>query len=73
MLLSLDIGRHWRAASDVQHSATSHFMKTCSNCGVQNPDDAMRCQACSTTTFISSSPEAIGGHIISPEEQRFWH
>ena len=47
-------------------------MKTCANCGIQNPDDAMRCQACSTTTFISSSREAIGGHIISAEEQRFW-
>ena len=47
-------------------------MKTCANCGIQNPDDAMSCQACSTTTFISSSPEAVGGHIISPEEQRFW-
>jgi hypothetical protein len=47
-------------------------MKTCANCGVQNPDDAMSCQACNTTTFISSSPEAIGGHIISPAEGRFW-
>jgi hypothetical protein len=47
-------------------------MKICANCGVQNPDDAMSCQACSTTTFISSSPEAIGGHIISPAEGRFW-
>jgi hypothetical protein len=47
-------------------------MKTCANCGIQNPDDAVSCQACSTTTFISSSPEAIGGHIISTTEQYFW-
>ena len=47
-------------------------MKTCANCGVQNPDDAVRCQACTTTTFISSSPEAMGGHTISPAEQHFW-
>ena len=47
-------------------------MKKCANCGDQNPDDAMSCQACSTTTFIGSSPEAIGGHIISPAEGRFW-
>jgi len=47
-------------------------MKMCANCGVQNPDDAASCQACSTTTFVSSSPEAIGGHIISPAEGRFW-
>ena len=40
--------------------------------GVQNPDEAASCQACSTTTFVSSSPEAIGGHIISPAEGRFW-
>lgn len=47
-------------------------MKKCANCGSENPDDAIDCPVCSTDTFISSSPEAIGGHIISPEEQRFW-
>lgn len=31
----------------------------------------LSCPACSTDAFITSSPEAIG-HIISPEEQRFW-
>jgi hypothetical protein len=50
----------------------SHFMKTCANCSAQNPDDATNCQSCSTCTFISSSPEAIGGHIISVAEARFW-
>jgi hypothetical protein len=47
-------------------------MKKCANCGSENPDDAIDCPVCSTDTFISSSPEAVGGHIISPEEQRFW-
>ena len=47
-------------------------MKKCANCGSENPDDAIGCPVCTTDTFISSSPEAIGGHIISPEEQRFW-
>ena len=32
----------------------------------------MSCPACSTDTFVSSSPEAIGGYIVSPAEQRFW-
>jgi len=47
-------------------------MKKCANCGLENPGDAMSCQACGTDTFVSSSPEASGGHIISPEEHRFW-
>ena len=47
-------------------------MKKCANCGFENPDDEINCPACSTDTFVSSSPTAIGGHIISPEEQRFW-
>jgi hypothetical protein len=47
-------------------------MKKCANCGFDNPDEATNCQSCSTETFVSSSPEAIGGHIISPEEQYFW-
>ena len=46
-------------------------MKKCANCGLESPDEALSCPACSTDTFISSSPEARG-HIISPEEQRFW-
>ena len=47
-------------------------MKKCINCGFENPDDITSCQSCSTKTFVCSSPEAIGGHIITPEEQHFW-
>lgn len=32
----------------------------------------MICQSCGRRTFVSSSPEAIGGHIISPAEKHFW-
>jgi uncharacterized membrane protein YvbJ len=46
-------------------------MKKCANCGLENPDDALSCQACSTDTFVSSSLKSIGGHIISPEKNRF--
>jgi len=46
-------------------------MKKCANCGFESPDDAVSCPACGTDTFIGSS-SAIGGQIISPEEQRFW-
>jgi hypothetical protein len=46
-------------------------MKKCVNCGFESSDEAISCPSCSTETFISSSPEALG-HIISPEEQRFW-
>jgi hypothetical protein len=46
-------------------------MKKCANCGFESPDEAMSCPSCSTDTFISTSPEALG-HIISPEEQQFW-
>jgi hypothetical protein len=46
-------------------------MKKCANCGFESPDDAISCPSCSTDTFVSSSPEALG-HIISPEEQCFW-
>jgi hypothetical protein len=46
-------------------------MKKCANCGFESPDEAISCPSCSTDTFISSAPEALG-HIISPEEQRFW-
>jgi hypothetical protein len=46
-------------------------MKTCANCGVESPDEAITCPSCSTDAFVSSSPEALG-HIISPQEQRFW-
>ena len=46
-------------------------MKKCANCGFESPDDAVSCPSCSTDTFVSSSPDALG-HIISPEEQRFW-
>jgi len=31
----------------------------------------MNCLSCSTDTFVSSSPGALG-HIISLQEQRFW-
>jgi len=47
-------------------------MKTCAHCEVQNPDEAASCQTCHAVTFISASPEAGGGHIISPAEQQFW-
>jgi hypothetical protein len=46
-------------------------MKKCANCGFESSDDALSCPSCSTDTFISTSLEALG-HIISPEEQRFW-
>ena len=46
-------------------------MKKCVNCGFESPDEAISCPSCSTDTFTSASPEALG-HIISPEEQRFW-
>jgi hypothetical protein len=47
-------------------------MKTCLNCDQENQDDATSCQSCGTTTFVSTSPAAIGGHIITPAEKRFW-
>ena len=46
-------------------------MKKCANCDFECSDEATNCPACSTDTFVSSSPEVIG-HIISPEEDRFW-
>jgi hypothetical protein len=46
-------------------------MKKCVNCGFESPDEAISCPSCSTDTFTSPSPEALG-HIISPEEQCFW-
>jgi len=46
-------------------------MKKCANCGFESPDEAISCPSCSTDAFVGSSPEALG-HIISPEEQRFW-
>jgi RNA polymerase subunit RPABC4/transcription elongation factor Spt4 len=46
-------------------------MKKCANCGFESPDEALSCPSCSTDTFTSTSPEALG-HIISPEEQRYW-
>jgi hypothetical protein len=46
-------------------------MKKCANCGFECSDEAVSCPSCSTDTFVSSSPEALG-HIISPEEQHFW-
>jgi RNA polymerase subunit RPABC4/transcription elongation factor Spt4 len=46
-------------------------MKKCANCGFESPDEAASCPSCSTDSFISTSPEALG-HIISPEEQQFW-
>jgi RNA polymerase subunit RPABC4/transcription elongation factor Spt4 len=46
-------------------------MKKCVNCGFESSDETINCPACSTDTFTSTSPDALG-HIISPEEQRFW-
>ena len=46
-------------------------MKKCANCSFESPDGTLSCPTCGADTFISSSPEALG-HIISPEEQRFW-
>jgi RNA polymerase subunit RPABC4/transcription elongation factor Spt4 len=46
-------------------------MKKCANCGFESPDEALSCPSCSTDAFVTTSPEALG-HIISPEEQRFW-
>jgi hypothetical protein len=46
-------------------------MKKCVNCGFENNNEALSCPSCSTDTFVSSSPEALG-HIISAEEHRFW-
>jgi len=46
-------------------------MKKCVNCGFESKDEALSCPSCSSDTFVSSSPEALG-HIISPEEHRFW-
>ena len=46
-------------------------MKKCACCGVESADDAICCPSCSTDAFVSSSLDAVG-HIISPEEQRFW-
>ena len=46
-------------------------MKKCVNCGFESKDETLSCPSCSTDTFTSASPEALG-HIISPEEQRFW-
>jgi hypothetical protein len=46
-------------------------MKKCANCGFESPDEAISCPSCSTDAFVTSSPEALG-HIISPEEHRFW-
>ena len=46
-------------------------MKKCANCGLESSDETLSCPSCTTDTFVSTSPEALG-HIISPEEQRFW-
>ena len=46
-------------------------MKKCVNCGFESADETISCPSCSADTFTSTSPEALG-HIISPEEQRFW-
>jgi hypothetical protein len=46
-------------------------MKKCVNCGFESADEVLSCPSCSTDTFTSTSPEALG-HIISPEEQRYW-
>ena len=46
-------------------------MKKCANCGFECHDDMLSCPSCSSDAFVTTSPEALG-HIISPEEQRFW-
>lgn len=49
-------------------------MKKCANCGFESfesPDETISCPSCNTDAFITTSPDALG-HIISPEEQRFW-
>jgi hypothetical protein len=46
-------------------------MKKCANCGFECRDEMLSCPSCSSDTFVTTSPEALG-HIISPEEQRFW-
>ena len=46
-------------------------MKKCAYCGFECHDEVLSCPSCSSDAFVSSSPEALG-HIISPEEQRFW-
>ena len=47
------------------------FMKKCANCGFECHDEMLSCPSCSSDAFVTTSPEALG-HIISPEEQRFW-
>ena len=46
-------------------------MKKRANCGFECHDEMLSCPSCSSDAFVTSSPEALG-HIISPEEQRFW-
>ena len=46
-------------------------MKICVNCGFECSDETLTCQACNTDAFVTTSPEALG-HVISPEEHRFW-
>src|SRR3954463_10493178 len=46
-------------------------MKKCANCGFESADEVISCPSCTTDAFVSTSPEALG-HIISPDEQRFW-
>lgn len=46
-------------------------MKKCANCGFESPDEATSCPSCTTDTFVTESPEALG-HIISPAEQSYW-
>ena len=46
-------------------------MKKCANCGFECHDEMLSCPLCSSDAFVTTSPEALG-HIISPEEQRFW-
>ena len=46
-------------------------MKKCANCGFECHDEMLSCPSCSSDAFVTTSPEALG-HIVSPEEQRFW-
>jgi hypothetical protein len=46
-------------------------MKKCANCGFECSDETISCPACSTDTFVSATPQVFG-HVISPDEARFW-
>ena len=55
--------------------AASRFMKKCTYCGLENPDEAVMCGTCHTE-FVAqtqpSQPEPISEYVVSPEERGFW-